>query len=106
VHAALNRLRSRRRRERREDLAERRRDQGELGDPEGLHLREAERTQVREALAALSERKAAVLALRYSGLSYAEVGAALGVGAGQVGTLLRRAEAELAKELEKRGWRT
>lgn len=102
VHTALNRLRSRRRRERREDLAERDRHSGELADPERLHLREAERRQVRSALAALPERKAAVLALRYSGLSYAEVGAALGVKPGQVGTLLRRAEAELAKELDKR----
>lgn len=100
VHTALNRLRSRRRRERREDLAERQHRGGELGDPEALHLRQAERRQVRAALARLPERKAAVLALRYSGLSYAEVGAALGVGTGQVGTLLRRAEAELAKRLE------
>ena len=100
VHTALNRLRSRRRRERREDLAERDRGASELGDPERLHLREAERRQVRAALGRLPERKAAVLALRYSGLSYAEVGAALGVGSGQVGTLLRRAEAELAKRLE------
>jgi len=100
VHTALNRLRTRRRRERREDLAERERATGELGDPEGLHLRQAERRQVRLALARLPEKKAAVLALRYSGLSYAEVGAALGVGSGQVGTLLRRAEAELATRLE------
>ena len=100
VHAALNRLRSRRRRERREDLAERRREPGELADPERLHLRDAERRQVRSALARLPDKKAAVLALRYSGLSYAEVGAALGVGSGQVGTLLRRAEADLAKRLE------
>ena len=44
-------------------------------------------------------RSAAVLALRYSGLSYAEVAAALGVGVGQVGTMLRRAEAALRKEI-------
>jgi RNA polymerase sigma factor (sigma-70 family) len=100
VHTALNRLRSRRRRERREDLAERGREPDELGDPERLHLREAERQRVRLALAQLPERKAAVLALRYSGLSYAEVGAALGVGPGQVGTLLRRAEAEFVRRLE------
>lgn len=100
VHTALNRLRGRRRRQRREDLAERRREPEELGDPERHHLREDERRQVRLALARLPEKKAAVLALRYSGLSYAEVGAALGVGAGQVGTLLRRAEAELAHRLE------
>jgi RNA polymerase sigma-70 factor (ECF subfamily) len=44
-----------------------------------------------------------VLVLRYSGLSYAEVGQALGVGTGQVGTLLRRAEAALKKEFERSG---
>ena len=42
---------------------------------------------------------AAVLVLRASGLSYAEVAQALGVGIGQVGTLLRRAEAALRKEV-------
>ncbi|TME54766.1 MAG: RNA polymerase sigma factor, partial [Chloroflexi bacterium] len=42
---------------------------------------------------------AAALAMRASGLSYAEVAQALGVGIGQVGTLLRRAEASLRKEV-------
>lgn len=46
-----------------------------------------------------SDVSAAVLALRYSGLGYAETAAALGVHAGQVGTLLRRAEAALRKEI-------
>ena len=55
---------------------------------------------MRSALARLKPKTAAVLVLRYSGLSYAEVGAALKVGTGQVGTLLRRAEQSLRKELE------
>jgi RNA polymerase sigma-70 factor (ECF subfamily) len=55
---------------------------------------------VRAALQRLRPKAAAVLVLRYSGLSYAEVGAALKVGTGQVGTLLRRAEQALKKELE------
>jgi RNA polymerase sigma-70 factor (ECF subfamily) len=42
-----------------------------------------------------------VLALRYSGLSYAEVAVALKVNTGQVGTLLRRAELALKKEVER-----
>jgi RNA polymerase sigma-70 factor (ECF subfamily) len=96
VHTALNRIRSRKRRERREKLVE-----PALGeDPEGLHLQAEERRTVRAALARLPEKKAAVLALRYSGLSYAEVAAALGVSSGQVGTLLRRAEAALLRQLE------
>lgn len=95
VHTALNRIRSRKRRERRERLVAER--PGE--DPEAVHLQAEDRRRVREALARLPERKAAVLALRYSGLSYAEVASALGVGTGQVGTLLRRAEASLLKQL-------
>lgn len=97
VHTALNRLRSRRRRERRERLA----DVPSPDDPEALHLRAEDRRRVRAALQRLPRKKAAVLALRYSGLSYAEVGSALGVGAGQVGTLLRRAETALLKEVSR-----
>jgi RNA polymerase sigma-70 factor (ECF subfamily) len=41
-----------------------------------------------------------VLVLRHSGLSYAEVAEAMDVSAGQVGTMLRRAEAALRKEVE------
>jgi RNA polymerase sigma-70 factor (ECF subfamily) len=47
----------------------------------------------------MAPKPAAVLVLRASGLSYAEVGQALGVGTGQVGTLLRRAESALRKEV-------
>lgn len=101
VHTALNRIRSRRRRERRE-LAE----SGRLpvsGPPDPVEALESgeDRRQVREALSRLPARAASVLALRYSGLSYIEVGAALGVGAGSVGTLLRRAELALKKEMNR-----
>ncbi len=96
VHTALNRIRSRKRRERRERLVE----AAPAEDPEGLHLQAEDRRRVREALARLPDKKAAVLALRYSGLSYSEVAGALGVGTGQVGTLLRRAEAALLKQLD------
>ena len=41
-----------------------------------------------------------MLVLRHSGLSYAEVAEAMGVKVGQVGTMLRRAEASLRKEIE------
>ena len=47
----------------------------------------------------LPARAAGVLALRYSGLSYAEVAEAMGIGVGQVGTVLRRAEARLKREV-------
>ena len=46
----------------------------------------------RAALARLPERTAKLLLLRYAGLSYAEIAAALQVAPGSVGTLLVRAE--------------
>jgi RNA polymerase sigma-70 factor (ECF subfamily) len=97
VHTALNRIRSRKRRERRE-LAEGQPATAD-DDPQQVVLVQEERRSVRVALTRLPDKAASVLALRYSGLSYVEVGAALGVGAGQVGTLLRRAELALKKEM-------
>ncbi len=100
AHRALNRIRGRRRRERRE-LADLRRRLAEASLDPAVEAEAAERRRaVRAALARLKPKAAAVLALRYSGLSYAEVAAALEVGVGQVGTLLRRAETALRKELE------
>jgi RNA polymerase sigma factor (sigma-70 family) len=98
VHTALNRIRSRRRRERRE-LADARVQDAPVVDPQQVVEVEEARRQVREALSRLPAKPASVLALRYSGLSYVEVGAAMGVGANQVGTLLRRAEQALRKEM-------
>ena len=98
VHTALNRIRSRRRRERRE-LADARAGERPVVDPQQVVEVDQERRQVRDALSRLPSRAAAVLALRYSGLSYVEVGSTLGVGANQVGTLLRRAEHALRKEM-------
>lgn len=100
VHTALNRIRSRKRRERRELAEARRRDRSPV-DPQEVVQTRADRRLVRDALARLPSKPASVLALRYSGLSYVEVGAALGVGAGQVGTLLRRAEQALRKEINR-----
>lgn len=100
AHAALNALRSRKRRQRREELhapAE----SDRVADPAQTAEVNERRTAVRRALGRLAAKPAAVLVLRYSGLSYAEVAAALGVGVGQVGTLLRRAEAALRREVER-----
>ena len=98
AHAALNRLRGARRRQRRE-LAQAAGESDQTADPQKLLEVNEDRRQVRQALARLAPRPAAVLVLRASGLSYAEVAQALGVGIGQVGTLLRRAEAALRKEV-------
>jgi RNA polymerase sigma factor (sigma-70 family) len=98
AHAALNRLRGSRRRQNRE-LAQAAEASDRVLDPQKLFEVNEDRRQVREALARLAPKPAAVLVLRASGLSYAEVAQALGVGIGQVGTLLRRAEAALRKEV-------
>jgi RNA polymerase sigma-70 factor (ECF subfamily) len=101
AHAALNRLRGARRRQRREmaQALEETEETDRTADPQKLLELNEDRRLVRQALARLAPRPAAVLVLRASGLSYAEVAQALGVGIGQVGTLLRRAEAALRKEV-------
>ena len=68
-------------------------------DPEHVLEASEDRRQVRQALARLAPKPATVLVLRASGLSYTEVAQSLGVGVGQIGTLLRRAEAALRKEV-------
>lgn len=98
-HAALNRLRGRKRRERRE-LASLN-NEAVSTDVQSIVEKAEDRRLLTDAMRRLPARSAAVLALRYSGLSYAETAAALGVGVGQIGTLLRRAEARLRKEVER-----
>jgi len=102
AHTALNVVRGRHRRAQREQSeagAHERLYPGSDADPAHLAERNERQVEVRAALARLPTRSAAVLTLRYGGLSYAETAAALGVNIGQVGTLLRRAEAALRKEM-------
>lgn len=68
-------------------------------DPQGIVEQQEQRYMVRQAMRRLPTKSASVLALRYSGLSYAEVAGAMGVSVGQVGTLLRRAETRLRTEV-------
>ncbi len=56
---------------------------------------------MRAALARLPRKQAVALVLRHSGLSYADVAAALEVSPNSVGTTVRRAEAALRKELDR-----
>jgi RNA polymerase sigma-70 factor (ECF subfamily) len=98
AHAALNRLRGARRRQRRE-LAQAADEGAPALDPQKQVEVNEDRRRVRQALARMAPKPASVLVLRASGLSYAEVAQALGVGIGQVGTLLRRAETALRKEV-------
>lgn len=96
AHLALNRLRGERRRVRRERREE---EPVPQADPEAAALASETRREINSALARLPRRQAALLALRYSGLSYAEVAEAVGVGVNQIGSRLRRAEAALLKEM-------
>ncbi len=98
AHLALNSARGERRRERRETLTAPREDD-RVADPEAEAMAREERATVRAALGRLPRDTAAILALRYSGLSYAEVATALEIRADQVGTRLRRAQAAFKKEV-------
>ncbi len=99
THTALNLLRSGRRRSAREEAA----DDGQplVPDVADLVITRDERSSVRAALARLPHKQAAALVLRHSGLSYAEVAAALDMSPGSVGTTVRRAESVLLKELNR-----
>jgi len=98
AHTALNLLRSGRRRASREESAAVARDAVASDVAEAVVTRE-ERSRVRAALARLPHKQAVALVLRHSGLSYADVAAALGLSPGSVGTTVRRAESTLRKEL-------
>jgi len=101
VHSALNVIRGERRRAARETAHALDPAQTPAANPERLVEQAAVRREVRQALRKLPQRTAALLMLRYSGLSYAEVATALGMKVGNVGTLLRRAEDALRKEVNR-----
>jgi RNA polymerase sigma-70 factor (ECF subfamily) len=108
VHTALNVVRGKRRRAQRETAQAiahlRLHAVSEAALDPQRELEESERRRdVRAALSRLPARSAEVLVLRYSGLSYAEIAAALGVKVGQIGTLLRRAEQAFQKEVARSG---
>jgi RNA polymerase sigma-70 factor, ECF subfamily len=88
VNRAYNALRSNQRLQRRLGWVE----PEQQSDPQDEYLRREERERVRATLAQLPERTAKLLLLRYAGLAYAEIAAALQVAPGSVGTLLVRAE--------------
>ncbi len=101
VHSALNVVRGERRRTRRETAHALDPAQSPVANPERVVEEAAVRLEVRRALRKLPQRSAALLLLRYSGLSYAEVATAMGMKVGNVGTLLRRAEDALRKEVNR-----
>jgi RNA polymerase sigma factor (sigma-70 family) len=99
AHTALNHLRSGRRRAWREEAAGN--GVAVAADVADAVVALDERRRVRAALARLPRRQAVALVLRHSGLSYAEVAAALDLSPGSVGTTVRRAESALREELNR-----
>jgi RNA polymerase sigma-70 factor (ECF subfamily) len=100
AHTALNLLRSGRRRASREETAASA-EQAVVSDVADTVVTLEERSRVRAALAELPRKQAMALVLRHSGLSYADVAAALDLSPGSVGTTVRRAESALRKELNR-----
>ena len=98
AHTALNHLRTGRRRAAREESTA-----GSAVEPDVADavVTLEERRRVRTALARLPHKQAVALVLRHSGLSYADVAAALDMSPGSVGTTVRRAESALRKEMNR-----
>src|SRR5437870_6286518 len=92
THTALNVLRGNKRRHLREEVDAISADVT-AEDPHGIVEQNEQRQMVRQAMRRLPAKSAAVLALRYSGLSYAEVATSLGVSSGQVRIMLQRVDA-------------
>ena len=98
AHAALNAVRARTRRSRREARVS---GAPAQPDPQTLVESEEERRRVRAALLRLAPHEAQLLALRYAGFSYRECALALSLDAAQIGTRLARAERAFKKEIER-----
>lgn len=98
VHTALNVVRGERRRDRRHWLMA---YEMSVSGPEEAVVEKETRAELRRALSRLPNRSATVLVLRHGGMSYVEIAGAVGVKVGQVGTMLRRAESALCKEMNR-----
>jgi RNA polymerase sigma-70 factor (ECF subfamily) len=94
TNLGLNALRARKRRQHYELDAGKWEIETRVSDPAQIVADEEERARVRAVLATMDARQAQLLTLRYSGLSYAELAAALNIAPTSVGTLLARAERE------------
>lgn len=102
TNKALNALRARKRRQRYEQQA------GEMAlasdapeDPAAIVEQAQDRQRVRAALSAIKPRSAQMLILRHSGMSYAEIAAALKVSPASVGALLARAEKQFEQAYQR-----
>lgn len=98
VHTALNAVRARKRRMRREAHLEHQPDEP-APEPHALLERSVDRDRVRAALLRMRPLDALLLALRYGGLSYRECADALSLAPAQIGTRLARAERAFKQEI-------
>lgn len=98
TNLGFNALRARKRRRRYEERAGKIVLKGDQSsNPELAFERKQKREDVRMTLANMKPRSAKLLILRHSGLTYAEIAAAIEVSVTSVGTLLARAESEFEK---------
>jgi RNA polymerase sigma-70 factor (ECF subfamily) len=96
-----NALRSQKRRQHYEERAGRDHLQADSSLSPAQEFEKAEqRQQIRQALSQMKPRSAQILVLRYSGLSYAEIAAALSLAPASIGSLLARAEREFEKRYQ------
>ncbi|HJW90888.1 MAG TPA: sigma-70 family RNA polymerase sigma factor [Anaerolineales bacterium] len=102
MNLGFNALRARKRRARYEEQAGRLESTSAANsDPAETTERTDQRARVRAVLAQMQPRAAQMLILRFSGFSYAEIAAAIGVAPASIGTLLARAEGEFEKTYQK-----
>jgi len=95
MNLGFNALRTQKRRARYEEQAGRLMSASTTSpDPAEAAERTDQRRRVRAVLAQMQPRAAKVLILRFSGFTYAEIAAAIGVAPNSIGTLLARAEGE------------
>ncbi len=100
----LNALRARKRRAQHEMQAGKQALQRQAeNDPLDALSAAEEQARVRATLAQMDQRQAQLLLLRYSGLDYRELAAAIGVAPGSIGNLLLRAEREFEKKYRQEG---
>jgi RNA polymerase sigma-70 factor (ECF subfamily) len=66
-------------------------------NPAEVFIAREQRRRVRQILGDMQPRKAQLLVLRYSGMSYQEIAAALGLAPTSIGPLLYRAEQDFAR---------
>jgi RNA polymerase sigma-70 factor (ECF subfamily) len=69
-------------------------EQASSPEPQAIFAQQEKQRVARTALAQMNPRQAEMLVLRYSGLSYKEIAAALGLAPTSIGPLLLRAERE------------